>query len=99
MKNQLVALGAFLVLALGALPTLAACPCRFHSYQSQYVAPCCAAPLVTPCCQTPACNSCCPAPIIKPCCPAPCVEACPCPAAPIQNPCCDQPETCDDCCD
>ena len=97
MKKQLIALGAFLVFALGALPSLAACPCQNHSYQFQSVTPCCAAPIMAPCCQNPCVKPCCPAPVIAPCCPAPCATSCPCPAAPIQTPCCE--ETCDDCCD
>jgi len=101
MKKQLIALGAFLVLALGALPSSAACSCQSQSYFPSPAAPCCAAPMATPCC--PAIKPCCPAtpccPAVKPCCPAPCVQSCPCPAAPI-NPCCDKErETCDDCCD
>lgn len=100
MKKQLIALGAFAVFALGALPGMAACPCQSHSFLYQPAAPCCpAAPVITPCCPAQTVRPCCPAmPMVKPCCPAPCVESCPCPAAPIQ-PCCDKPATCDDCCD
>lgn len=102
MKKQLIALGAFLVMALGALPSMAACPCHSYSFQSPCcpaIKPCC--PAVTPCC--PAVKPCCPAvtpccPAVKPCCPNQCMDACPCPAAPIQEPCCDKP-SCDDCCD
>ena len=104
MKKQLIALGAFLVLALGALPSSAACGCgcgcQSQSYFPNLAAPCCAAPMATPCC--PAARPCCPAapccPIVKPCCPAPCVQSCPCPAAPI-SPCYNKCNTCDDCCD
>lgn len=104
MKKQLIALGAFLVLALGALPSMASCPCQSQSYFQYPVAtPCCpAAPVAAPCC--PAVKPCCPiakpcCPAVKPCCPDPCMESCPCPAAPIQEPCCNKPATCDDCCD
>lgn len=100
MKKQLIALGAFLVLALGALPG-SACPCKSQSC-CPMATPCCGA---APCCAKPCCpplNQCCPAapccPAIKPCCPAPCVETCPCPAAPIE-PCCEKKPTCYDCCD
>lgn len=108
MKKQLIAIGAFLVLAIGALPSLAACPCQ--SYQSSYytfpTAPCCcgaAAPIASPCC--PAVKPCCPlvkpcCEAVKPCCPSPCAKSCPCGcAAPIQKPCCEEHNTCNDCCD
>jgi len=103
MKKQLIAMGTLLVLAISALPSSAACPCRFQSYYPSQSAPCCSTPVVAPCCPAaPVINSCCPAcPCAKPacpsCCPAkPCCEpmSCPCPAAPIQ-PC----NTCDDPCD
>lgn len=101
MKKQLIALGAFIVLGLGALPSLAACPCHFNSCARPCpcpAAPCCPAPVITPCC--PAVRPCCP-PVVAPCCPAPCAQTlpCPCPAAPIQAPCCEDRNTCDDCCD
>lgn len=99
MKKQLIALGAFLVLALNALPGMAAC-CKCQSCcPCQKMQPCCpAAPIAAPCC--PAVKPCCPpvqpcCPAVKPCCPDP--YACPCPAAPVQP--CDRPATCDDCCD
>ncbi len=97
MKKQLLTLGAFLVLALGALPSLAACPCQCQgSWQS---VPCCPARTCCPatvCCPAPAIKPCCPAPV---CCPAPACCPAPCPAAPCQNPCCEKANTCNDCCD
>lgn len=97
MKKQLLALGAFFALTLGALPSLAACPCQSQAYYpSQAVNSCCPAPAVSPCCSTQPINPCCcPAPVVSPCCTAPC----PCPAAPIQSPCCQKRNTCNDCCD
>lgn len=95
-------MGTFLVLGLGALPSLAACPCASQSFLYPYVKPCCpAAPMATPCCPAAPIRPCCP--VVKPCCPAPaapccCNDPCPCPAAPV-DPCCDKPATCDDCCD
>ena len=100
MKKQLIALGAFLVFALGALPSSAACPCQSHSYSFRTTGPCCPAPMATPCCPAaPCCNDSmlmefCPA--AKPCCPAPCIEACPCPAAPVQAPCATTNDDCSD---
>lgn len=102
MKKQLIALGASLVLTLGAaLPSMAACPCQFmYSPCPAAAAPCCPSLAVKPCCPKPVITPCCPA--IRPCCPAkPCckeVMPCPCPAAPVE-PCCDKTPTCDDCCD
>lgn len=100
MKKQLIAVGTFLVLGLGALPSLAACPCASQSFLYSYIGPRCAAPLASPCCCPAApIRPCCPK--VQPCCPAPsCCDApcpCPCPAAPV-DPCCDKP-TCNDCCD
>lgn len=97
MKKQLIALGTLLVLALGSLPSLAACPCNCDSCHKVF--PCCpAAPIAQPCC--PQLKPCCPAvkpccPAVRPCCPAPC--AMPCPAAPVQD--CYKKPTCNDLCD
>lgn len=104
MKKQLIALGAFLVMGLGALPSMAACPCQAPYSPCQTLNRCCpAAPCAVPCCPAapimpccPAVKPCCPAPCATPCCPAPCGAApccpdpCPCPAAPCtHNDCCD----------
>ena len=102
MKKQLVALGAFLVMGIAAMPSMAACPCKSHCCPA--VVPCCpAAPIACPCSAPDAhLEDCCPR-AVQPCCPAkPCCQEampcpCPCPAAPVE-PCCDKP-TCNDCCD
>lgn len=101
MKKQLVALGAFLILALGALPSLAACPCQSglvwpalnKAYPSSIFQPCgCAAPC--PCSSScgSSCGCGCAAPI-NGCgcnsCASPCNSCCP--AAPLIQPCCPAP--------
>lgn len=103
MKKHLVAMGAFLVLAFGALPSIAACSChKACPCECQAVQPCCPAAAIQPCCKEV--QPCCPT---KRCCkqnpcftkypmpaPAPCGCAAPimpCPAAPCN--------TSYDCCD
>lgn len=95
MKKQLIALGAFLVMGLSALPSMAACPCQSYSssyYPSQTLNRCCpAAPCATPCCPAAPIMPCCPA--VKPCCPSPCATPC-CPAPCGAAPCCPDPCPC-----
>lgn len=99
MKKQLIALGTFLVLALSAVPSFAACPCNSGyacpcqqpACPCQKIVPCCpAAPLATPCCPSRM--------FVKPCCPSACdaMPSCPCPAAPIQTPCYEEHNDCAD---
>lgn len=81
MKKQMIALGTCLVMAVAALPSMAACPCQ--SNPCPCAKPCCPKEEIKPCC--PTVKPCCPKREVKPCCPKPC-EAMPCPAAPIQEP-------------
>lgn len=88
MKKQLIALGAFLVFAFGALPGAASChkcnsnpcpcvtakPCCKEACPCKQACPCPAAPILNPCCDNPC---------AKPCCPAPCEPVPCCPAAPV----------------
>ena len=91
MKKQLLSLGAFLVLALGTLPGMAACCCQNNCCCPQKCEPCC--PQVKQCCPV---QKCCPQRCV-PCCPVKVIApGCPCPALPIKNPCCN---TYNDCCD
>ena len=88
MKKQLMTLGTLLVLALGALPSLAASS-YFGNYYGTNINPCCPAPVAVPCCPA--------APVAAPCCPVRVAPCCPtrvvpcCPAAPVVKPCCPAP--------
>lgn len=86
MKKQLIVLGTMFVLALGALPSMAGCPCQSNYYTSPQACPCAPACPACPCQELKPCCPAIPCPA-APCCPIlkanPCCGAMPCPAAPV----------------